>query len=205
MSDYQAGPSPAASDLAAGKTYRPGHPYRRDEGNPGVVTGLVHQVVGYLVAHDTATVREMAEALGRDVKQIGDSLKHLKARGEAELAVEPTKHTEPRVWRLVRGKREMPTYTVPLATIESTEDEPPLLPPAQEDMDQAIADLLSMHEGEAGVDPVSAELNRVLLAAERALTCYLEHFEDPLRRHLERQVEEAHAAINLWEERRRDR
>ena len=44
MSDYQAGPSPAVADLANGKTYHPGHAYRRDDGKPGVVTGLVNQV-----------------------------------------------------------------------------------------------------------------------------------------------------------------
>lgn len=240
MSDHQAGPSSATSDLTTGKTYRPGYPYRRDEGNPGVVTGLVHQVVGYLVAHETATVREMAEALTVDPKKVTDSLKHLKSRGEVELAVEPTTHTEPRVWRLVRpsptpeqvatiegilhtdrpgsdpeqmktpieelaAAEPETTYVTPPKVIEAVSGGQPLLPPTQQDMDDAMADLLAMHSGETGVDPVSAALNKVLLAAEQALACYLEHFEDPLRRHLERQVEEAHAAISAWEDRRRDR
>ena len=61
-----------------------------------------------------------------------------------------------------------------------------------------------MHTGEEGVDPVSAALNRVLLAAEAALKTYLEQRHDPLRDHLQRQVDEAHSAITAWEEKRRE-
>lgn len=76
----------------------------------------------------------------------------------------------------------------------------PLLPPAIE----AIADMLATQTGKAGTDPVSAALNRVLLAAEEALKTYLEQRHDPLRDHLQRQVDEARAAITAWEDKRRD-
>lgn len=188
MGDRQAGPSAATADLVSGKDYHPGHPYRRDQGNPGVVTGLVRQVVGYLSAHAEATTREIADALGVDPKKITDSVKHLKARGEVELAAEPTHHTEPRRWRLAGQTRE-PQTSAPT-------------PPTAQDVDDAIADLLAMHTGEDGVDPVAAALNRVLLAAEAARAEYLKHRNDPLLDHLNRQVDEAHAAITAWEERR---
>lgn len=199
MSDYQAGPSPAVADLANGKTYHPGHPYRRDDGKPGVVTGLVNQVVGYLVAHGVATTREMAEALQVEPRRINDTVKHLRSRGELELAAEPKDHTGPRRWRLAEQARK-PEKVIDPAQLPAG----PLLPPTTEDLDDAIADLLAMHTGEEGVDPVSAALNRVLLAAEAALKTYLEQRHDPLRDHLQRQVDEAHSAITAWEEKRRE-
>lgn len=195
MSDYQAGPSPAVADLANGKTYHPGHPYRRDDGKPGVVTGLVNQVVGYLVAHGVATTREMAEALQVEPSRINDTVKHLRSRGELELAAEPKDHTGPRRWRLAEQARKPAKVIDPMQLPAG-----PLLPPAIE----AIADMLATQTGKAGTDPVSAALNRVLLAAEEALAAYLKHFHDPIRDHLQRQVDEARAAITAWEDKRRD-
>ena len=136
MSDYQAGPSPAVADLANGKTYHPGHPYRRDDGKPGVVTGLVNQVVGYLVAHGVATTREMAEALQVEPRRINDTVKHLRSRGELELAAEPKDHTGPRRWRLAEQARKSAKVIDPAQLPAG-----PLLPPTTEDLDDAIADL----------------------------------------------------------------
>jgi len=198
MSDRQAGPSAATADLVSGKTLQAHpEPYRRA---PNAPTGITAMMRGYMKTRATFTADDAAVDLRVNRKSVIDAVKNLMKTGEVELAEEPTKPAAPRIYRAA------PTFE----PVAKPEPRKPASPKVQitaqvfpEDLDDAIADLLAMQTAETGVDPVAAALNRVLLAAEAARCEYLKCRHDPLLEHLDRQVEEAHAAITAWEERRR--
>jgi hypothetical protein len=203
MSDRQAGPSAATADLVSGKPLVAGpEPYRRA---PNAPTGITNMMRGYMKTRATWTADDAAVDLRVNRKSVIDAVKNLMKTGEVELAEEPAKPAAPRVYRAAptfeTAAKPKPRKAAPAATpkVQITAQVRP------EDLDDAIADLLAMHTGEEGVDPVSAALNRVLLAAEAARAEYLKCRHDPLLDHLDRQVEEAHAAITAWEERRREK
>lgn len=203
MIDYQVRPSAAAADLVAGKAYTPGpEPYRRPTNAP---TGVTNRIREYMNSRDTFTADDAAVDLRVGRKAVIDAVKNLLRTGEVELAEKPVRPSSPRVYRAAPSfepaARSEPRARKIVRVIDPMQlPAGPLLPPAID----AIADMLATQTGKAGTDPVSAALNRVLLAAEEALAAYLKHFHDPIRDHLQRQVDEARAAITAWEDKRRD-